>query len=349
MNSKTLKSVLVIIILMIFSCDEPETIVTDIVHTDGSVTRRIEMRNKKKDFDSSKLRVPVDSTWSYKDTVVYEMKNGKRDTTWIRTAEKNFISVDEINKEYLTDKGCNKASKRFVSFSRKFKWFNNEYRFSENVGKGLKYGYPIENYLNREEMNFFYLPKSISEEKMAGADSTKFKLLNDTIEKKVERWFWSCNLAEWIEEFTKLTAGRAGDDISKENLKKNEREIVNMIITKEPGADTVIISRFLGESNYRKFRKEADSTSSTISKRVEELSSFKEYSLRVSMPGKVISTNGYIDKNGELLWPVKSDFFLSCQYEMWAVSKISNTWAWIVSGLFLLFVLAGLIFRVIKK
>ena len=34
---------------------------------------------------------------------------------------------------------------------------------------------------------------------------------------------------------------------------------------------------------------------------------------------------------------------------MWAESKETNKWAWIVTGIFLLFVFAGIIFRTIKK
>jgi hypothetical protein len=34
---------------------------------------------------------------------------------------------------------------------------------------------------------------------------------------------------------------------------------------------------------------------------------------------------------------------------MWAESKTPNTWAWIVSGLFLVFVLSGVAMRIIKK
>ena len=63
------------------------------------------------------------------------------------------------------------------------------------------------------------------------------------------------------------------------------------------------------------------------------------------MPGKLIATNGYIDSTRNLLWPVKSDFFLTDQYEMWAESKTTNMWAWIVSGLFLVFVATGIILK----
>jgi hypothetical protein len=67
------------------------------------------------------------------------------------------------------------------------------------------------------------------------------------------------------------------------------------------------------------------------------------------MPGKLTSTNGFIDSSQILIWPVKSDYFLTESYEMWAESRVPNAWAWIVSVLFLLFVLAGVIIRIIKK
>jgi hypothetical protein len=76
---------------------------------------------------------------------------------------------------------------------------------------------------------------------------------------------------------------------------------------------------------------------------------FKDYSIRIVMPGKLIGTNGFIDSTKTLLWPVKSDYFLTEQYEMWAESKIINSWAWITSGLFLAFVLTGVLVRLIKK
>jgi hypothetical protein len=79
------------------------------------------------------------------------------------------------------------------------------------------------------------------------------------------------------------------------------------------------------------------------------INNFKDYSLRIVMPGKLIGTNGFIDSSNTLLWPVKSDYFLNEPYEMWAESKTTNSWAWVVSGLFLAFVLTGVIVRIIKK
>lgn len=349
MKGNAVKSVLAIVLLMIFSCNEPETIVTNIVHPDGSVARRVEMRSAVNEFDPSDYCVPVDSSWSIRDTIEIITKDEKSDTTWIKIAEKKFESVEEINKEYSTDKGKNRSSKRTARFARKFKWFNTEFRFSENIDKIFQHGNPLKDYLNKEEMDFYFLPSSISDEKLQGPDSTKYKTLKDTIENKTETWIQSCLVSEWIGEFTRLIAGKAPEDLSKETLKKREPEVVKILQAGHDDPDSLIISEFLGAENYNKFKKESDSASAIIEKRFDEWSSFSNYSLKIIIPGKLLGTNGVMDKNGELVWALKSGYFFSEPYQMWVESKIPNTWAWIVSVIFLLFVMAGLIFRVIKK
>ena len=47
------------ILMMVMSCDEPETVVTNFVHPDGSVTRKIEMRSIKNNF-KCRSQVPFD-------------------------------------------------------------------------------------------------------------------------------------------------------------------------------------------------------------------------------------------------------------------------------------------------
>ena len=202
---KSLKSVLIIVLLLVFSCDEPETIVTDIVYPDGSVTRKIEMRNQENRFEISKIQVPFDSTWSVKDSIELD---SKKDTIWVKRAEKHFRSIDEINKHYLADSGANKEIKRKAEFSKKFKWFNTEYKFSEIIEKKLAYGYPISQFLNQDELTFFYSPESIVSHKKNGPDSLRYRALEDTINQKTEKWTAKCLVSEWIGQFSKLTEGK---------------------------------------------------------------------------------------------------------------------------------------------
>jgi hypothetical protein len=343
---KLLKIIVSLFVLFFISCDGPETEVTNIVHSDGSVTRKIEMRNKKKEFKPSRFRIPFDSTWTIMDTIKIGKKN---DTVWIKTAEKLFRNVEEINNGYQTDIGANRQIPRSVEFRKKFKWFITEVRFSENIGKTLLYGYPIKDYLTQEELEFYYLPDSISDEKINGPDSTRFKLMNDSIKRKTESWVWSCLVSEWIEELIELTAGKSENDLPREFLKNREKDLVKLNRTKSEKSDSAIIIDLIGEKNYNKYKTEVDSASAIINSRFEASVSFQYYSVRIVMPGKVIGTNGYIKKNGELIWPVKSEFFITQSYQMWAVSKVVNRWAWVVSGLFALFVISGIIFRITKK
>jgi hypothetical protein len=349
MKSKTIKSVLIVLLLIVFSCDEPETIVTNVVHKNGSVTRKIEMRHHKAEFKLSDLQVPFDSTWSVKDSII---TGEKKDTTWIKTAEKLFRNVDEINNSYLSDKGANKDISRSARFIKKFKWFNTDYLFSELIDRKMSNGYPIKDFLNKEELTYFYSPDGIKRDKQNGPDSLKFRAFEDTISRKIDLWTGKSFASEWIFEFSSLIEGKAGNDLSRENLKANEDKYIKLLEIYGNKFDSlweagIILKDMIGEQNALRFRTEADSAIAFLERTVNV--SFKEYSVRIDMPGKVVATNGFIDTTEILAWPVKSDFFMTEPYEMWAVSKVINTWAWIGTGVFMLFVIAGLVFRIIRK
>jgi hypothetical protein len=349
MENRSINMVVTFILIMIVSCNEPETVVTNIVHPDGSVTRKIEMRNNENNFEISVLQVPLDTTWKIKDSLEISEKG---DTTWIKRAEKLFKNIDEINAAYKADSGANKNFSRQAGFLRKFGWFNTEFRFSETIGKTMSFGYPVKDFMNSEELLYFYSPETVKNEKKNGSDSLKYKALGDTVDVKVEQWTVKNIVSEWIGEFSKLIAMKAGNEIAIGSLKARENELANLIIKSEDKFDSlwsngIIIKEYLGESNYQKFKSDADTAIEKVSNNI--FIDFKNYSVRIVMPGKIIGTNGFIDSSDVLLWPVKSDFFMTEPYEMWAESKTPNRWAWIVSGVFILFVITGIIFRTIKK
>lgn len=349
MKSKNLKLVIAFILVMIASCDEPETIVTDIIHPDGSITRKIEMKNTKNEFKPSELQVPFDSTWKVRDSL--EIHNTK-DTVWVKRAEKLYRNMDELNNTYASDSSYNRNAKRRTELRKRFLWFNTQYRFAEIIEKHLSFGYPVSQFLNKEETDFFYSPDEINSKKEQGPDSLKIKALKDTVSKKTDRWVVKCLVAGWIDEFSKLTGGKGDNEISFENLKKREDEFVHTANFLDNKFDSlwkagVVLKDLIGESNAVRFKTEADSAMNLVTKSL--FMDFRDYTQRIVMPGTIIGTNGFLDSTKVLFWPVKSDYFLTQPYEMYAESKVSNTWAWVISGVFLLFVLAGIIFRTIKK
>jgi len=353
MNRKFFKLIIMILLMFVVSCDEPETVVSNIVHADGSITRKIEMRSLNDSaadrFKPSDLQVPFDSSWNVKDSLEI---NDKGDTTWVRRAEKLFKNADEINYCYRSDTGANQGLLRTAEFKKKFRWFNTVFRFAERVDKKMQFGYPLSEFLNAEELGFFYSPESIKEVYQNGPDSLKFRAFGDSQDSKIDKWLTKSLVSEWIGIFSGLTETKTAEDLSFQSLKAREDEFVNILTRNEKNFDSlwsggIILKEMIGEQNALKFKTEADSAIIMVTNNL--LLDFKEYSVRIVMPGKLISTNGYKDSSAALLWPVKSDFFLTEPYEMWAESKVSNFWAWIISGLFLIFVVTGLAIRIKKK
>jgi hypothetical protein len=345
MKKINLKLCLLLVLMAVVSCDEPETVVTNIVHPDGSVTRKIAMRYSNKGLKKSDIQVPFDNTWTVTDSLEVGVKG---DTIWIKRAEKLFKNVDEINYGYKNDSSTNGKVLRKAYFSKRFRWFNTEYRFSEIIDKQIPDAYPVSDYLNEEELKYFYSPDYIRFNKESGADSVRYKAISDSLNKKTDHWTIKNIAAQWIKEFSRLTAENGGPGLSLTSLKANEDHMVKVIEENDAEFDSlwkngVILKEFIGEKDAFKFKTEADSALDLAVKRY--LFDFISYSVRIVMPGKLTGTNGYIDSTRNLLWPVKSDFFITEQYEMWAESKTTNVSSWIVSGLFLVFVSIGILVK----
>ncbi|HEX2968493.1 MAG TPA: hypothetical protein VHO46_05260 [Bacteroidales bacterium] len=345
-----LKLISLFLFIVVASCNEPETIVTNYVHRDGSITRKIEMRNAEKpEFKTSDRQVPFDSTWIIRDSLEI---NTKGDTTWIRTAEKTFLVIEALNLSYKLDSGANAKYTRYVSFEKKFRWFNTTYRFSENIDKILEFGYPVRNFLNKDELAFFYSPQSLIEKYLAGADSLKYKALNDSVRQKTDIWMIKSIIFVWIGQLGKLTADKVTGQMIPE-LRQNEDRIYNQLVFKYKDSidslwkEGVIQKDFLGEENAELFKAEADSAAEYAINGF--FNDFRSYHLQTVMPGRLTGTNGFADTANVLLWPVNSVYFTTEPYEMWAESKVVNVWAWIISGMFILFVMTGFILRATKK
>lgn len=349
MKNRKLRIAFSILLVLAASCDEPETVVTDIVHRDGSVTRRIEMKCTENDFSAKEIQVPFDTTWTVRDSLEIDEKG---DTTWVKRAEKYFSTTDLINIDYKHDSSANRESSRRVVFSRKFKWFNTEFRFAELIDETLKHGYPVDDFLNQEELAWYYAPLKFRDEKLNGSDSLKYKTLSDSVEAATEKWIARTLVSEWTGVFSELLGNEGTGDLSPETLKSDEDKFYRIMITNESDFDSLwangnILKSMIGEENGLKYFSEADSAVNIVLDRL--LITFSDYTMKIVMPGRVIETNGFRDNSPGLQWRVMSDFFLTEPYEMRAVSRIQNWWAWVLSGIFVLFVMTGIMINKKRK
>lgn len=357
-SMKTIPQYLIFLILL--SCDY-ETHVVNIVHEDGSVKRVVTVKNSKEEFDFERFRVPVDSTWTIE---IKPEINEENDTSgWIMHAEKEFAKVDEINLDYGKNVGQNDKPQRSASFNKKFRWFNTLYQFSERVERVLDVDCSLDDFLTEEEMKFVYVPQSIKDELTKSEDSIQFKQLFDSIEHKSEEWMWTSLFRKWMDIFYNHFGHKDEMLISREEMMDMEHEVVRLLMDdtenesdtltkKEDISDEERLYVYLfGQEFYDKHKAELDSTITII----EELSGpsfvWNAYDLEMRMPGQITSTNGFVHTTNDpvtvdqILWHVSGDFFLTEPYVMWAESKVSNYWAWVISGLFVVFVVTGLVLR----
>lgn len=339
----------VLVAVITFSCNRPETTVTNIVRADGSVLRMIEMKSTQKKFSVSNVQVPYDSTWMIKDTL--EISSGG-DTVWIRKAEKLFTSPEAINYYYQADSSCNRNDKRYIEFRKRYRWFNTIFRFAEGIEGRLINGYPVGKFLDKEEMEYFYTPASVAEKMIQGPDSLKYKAIAGRVIDKTTEWLVRSIISEWIAEFDRMVRTRTSDSISFGNLKSEEDNLYEITRTSGLEFDSlwnnlIILKELIGEKYALKFRAEADSSLEIVRERL--LSDFDNYTVRTSMPGKLVATNGFADSAGFVLWPVKSDYFFAQTYEMWAESKKKNPAEWIITVVFTGLILAGFTLKYLKK
>ena len=307
------------LLLIVVSCEDPETTVTNYVRRDGSVLRKAELKYNKDELDLNDFGVPVDSTWKLHDSISISSEG---DTLWFLLAGKLFVSVDDINKAYLADSGENSIVPRIASFHTSFKWFTTTLRFNEKCERSLSHGYPAGKYLTPAEMQFMDLPSVIREEMLAGPDSLKYRELNDSLDTHTEMWLVRSLISEWIEDAGALCTASGKDTLITQVLRSHETEFDGLIKLESDFDKTC--SGILGDSLFKKYKPALDSAMKISEEKFNRSFSFKSYTMKTVLPLKAISSNGYTMPGGEIAWPVKGEFFLTEDYIMWAETRDIN-------------------------
>lgn len=306
------------------------------VQEDGSIYRRLIITDDDDDFDLDDMQVPVDSTWTL-DKSLEVSESG--DSLWTLVAEKYFSSVDELNLTYNNHKGSNDYLIRWAGFSKKFRWFNTIYYYSENVEKALD-GLPPEDFFEGEYLDLFYMPEKIFNDLRYSEDSLRYKALADTLEDLSEEWLGRSLIRAAINELDSLLIESDDSSIDITTIREMEVELGEIILEMEieEAIDTI-----LGAGYYEQNQVVIDLSVDRLDKKLEVSMSVSDYLIQTKMPGELVGTNGYIDTEGGIIWEVDGDVTFSKDYSMWAQSIVINTWAWIVTIGFLLFVIMGFI------
>jgi len=345
MKGKIIIMLLGFAMFITYSCGRPDALVINIVRQDGSVSRKIILTYSKNEFDLDDCQVPVDSTWNItRESDISE----KGDTTYTLTAIKDFNSVQELNLMYDSCRGANEGLTRRADFKRKFRWFNTHYYFNEHVGRAIE-GISPQEFFNAEELNYFYMPEKLVELEKEGPDSSYItETILQPLEEKTEQWIGRSLARAFVNKIIDTVSANPEIKIDTGRIRLREDEITASILFDEM-EEQQLIDSLIGAGLYEAHSALNDTLISQIEDEFSIAFNTDSYLIQTVMPGELVATNGYVDEDDNVVWEVKGEVILSADYNMWAESKERNTWAWIVTGLFLLFVILGLIIRVLKR
>jgi hypothetical protein len=358
MKRKARISIVFVLLGMLLSCDY-DTHVLNVVHKDGSVTRRITVENRSDYWEPKRFRVPIDSTW--KTEVNYQIRENK-DTVWFLTAEKHFQSVHEINEGYRRDLGSNRAMERSVAFSKKFRWFTTDFRYSENVESALTVDCPLSDFLSEEELAYILLPGKVQDSLNNGPDSTRFRHLNDDLEPKIATWFCTAEIRQWTDIFQDLFGKDPSLQINRAAMVAKEPLFVAYLMEHDSVFESLfeesiipdsLFITVLGEAFYQSFVEKASYALKLLQEMSKPVWYSDTYELEIRMPGKITATNGYAetepgdDSATGILFTISFEQFLTQKRECWVESKVNNYLIWAITGLFVLVVITGLTRRII--
>lgn len=249
---------------------------------------------------------------------------------------------------------------RSAHFSRRFKWFTTEFRYSENVESALEVNCPLSDFLTEEELNFINLPTGIQDDLKNGPDSASYNRMNDLIENKMGEWFYTCEMRQWIDIFQELYGKDPRMKMSRKSMQSREPLLVGYLMENEDlfeklfeesiTPDSLFIDIF-GEEFFIEFREEIGHTFFILHEMSQPVWFSDKYELEISMPGRIMATNGYAKTESEegpgtgIPFTVAPEQFLTKNLECWVVSRVNNYLIWIITGFFIMIVIAGVMRR----
>lgn len=330
---------------LLFACPERKTVTTKI-NRDGSCTRSIgsfDPRNFK-GIDSvlHDVPIPVDQSW------ILETIN---DSTAVLTKE--FKTVSDLNTLYSSDESELKMYRRKVELTKKFRWFHTVFQFRETY-EGLLTEIPLIDYMSEAEAKIFKMEMESSEDHplLANLEPKSRESLIDNIEERFGFWLHDNIYSMAFDDIIKIA----------DSLKLIEKQMINLADVKDTvkhwidkeGMQMITFNTEddLGMSELAEIiGLEIGFDSITLLELREVVDGIKleekyeneifagltdDYDNELLMPGILTATNAELLKGDTLSWDVDMIKFIDSDYVMFAESKVTNRWAYVLSGFIIL-------------
>jgi len=334
MKNNFVITLLILILTLFFSGCKKEYKTKTVIHEDGSCERTVNVISDDKSVDIKELKFPV-PTKGKNGWIIKEEENNGDTSKYVYTAYKKFAQVDEINKEY-NDKSKYGVE---VSLDKKFRWF---YTFMEYKETYKKY-FPFNNIVLNEYLS------ADEYQKYKNGDTSK--VLKD----KMDEFLMKNLLAEFWKKLKDSLNIKHPGIISYESVYAKKDEIENWLksnvkIFIDHELDPAPLGKILQISVVKPIFDIFSSIIESISKKFFEIvTDGGDFTNKVVMPGIITASNSNSIKGNEAEWKLDVNKFCFDDFSMTVESRVTNVWAFIVTGIVVTVLLVLLIIPGLKR
>jgi len=321
--------------LLLQGCFEIETTTT--VHRDGTLARSIVVSGDSAGVYGHQLPFAIDSTWSF----VRERTDTNKH---ILTMLKVFPDAEAMSRAFARVDG--KTLGIQVALEKRFRWFTTVYSYRERYLKFNPFNsIPITDYISPSEIDLFFRHEVQKEPYGAKGDSLALRDAGRRYEEWDLRNIFESYYAEVLEGVRRLNDPVLTPDLVGQSKERLYQAAARCIRSRSSAYDTLgtIFEAVLHSVKVCE----------AMNANAEGFQSFQEklrfvdrvmaapYAAHVVVPGVITDTNGPAVEGNKVTW---RDFVPYCyvrDYELRVESRVTNWWAVIVSGLFV--VVAGVV------
>lgn len=332
------------LILLLTACGIDYTIITKIF-SDGSCLRIMTARLDSSEYKGNPFFIDIDSSW--KQTVNWETDTINNTTDVVVTVQKKFRNIKIMNNEFNTKDRVSEEPNLTMSLSKKFRWFYTKYIYNETYLQQFPCRhFPLNDYMTQEEIEVSVFEDPVTDSVFyAGKDSIERAKIEENLAKKLDDFISENMFEEFYIELIKQSKNSTNNVFSRIDLEKAKSELLaltreNFYIINGEASDTSanqILSRLDNMYNTKAFTDLLLSDTLAFKLFDKKLNNDylanlnNDYAHNVSMPGTLINTNANKIISGIPNWDFGPEYFVFTDYTMWAESKKTNKWSFIIT------------------
>jgi len=322
MKLHRLLSVSVMLISMLFWEGCLEIDIETKISPDGSCERVITIPRDSVSIPHSAFPIPVDPSW----TTEWK-KTGKDSPKYEYIARKHFATPEQLSSEYSTRPDTSLLKIR-VDVKKRFEWFYTYIKYEEI--------YDLDN-------PFHKIPISdiLSEDEI---DSYRRGVDDDSLKARVDKWFMRNIFEDYFADAVKCLE-KKNDPSLPASLLIEKKELLYNVTMNDSGPQNVddllrILEKIMNTKAVNSLRDEFDKLWQDTEAKLSRLSDADgSYTNSVELPGLILDTNSDKIEGSRISWKFASDQLRIGEYMMKAESRVTNVWAFIITGILVVFII----------